>query len=148
MVPAGTPPGIVARLNREVVAVLNDPEMVASLGKQGLDTDPGTPEALAARIRDDVEKWRDIIRRAGIGSPVAMLLFSQRSPEREGSAAKRRGWGRCARRPHPARFARHPPRRGRDIATQKFAASLGDSCGADTDEPLGRSNIPLGSVSK
>ena len=66
VVPAGTPPGIVARLNREVVVLLNEPEMAAALGKQGLDTDPGTPEALAARIRDDVEKWRDIIRRAGI----------------------------------------------------------------------------------
>ena len=66
VVPAGTPPAIVARLNREVVAVLTDPEMVGSLGKQGLDTDPGTPEALAARIRADVEKWRDIIQKAGI----------------------------------------------------------------------------------
>ena len=66
VVPAGTPPGIVARLNREVVAVLTDPEMVASLGKQGLDLDPGPPAALAARIRDDVEKWREIIQKAGI----------------------------------------------------------------------------------
>ena len=66
VVPTGTPPAIVARLNREVVALLSDPEMVGSLGKQGLDTDPGTPEALAARIRTDVEKWRDIIQKAGI----------------------------------------------------------------------------------
>ena len=46
--------------------MLNDPEMVASLGKQGLDLDPGPPAALAARIRDDVEKWREIIRKAGL----------------------------------------------------------------------------------
>ena len=66
VVPAGTPPSIVARLNREIVAVLTDPEMAASLGKQGLDLDPGPPAALAARIRDDVEKWREIIQKAGI----------------------------------------------------------------------------------
>jgi tripartite-type tricarboxylate transporter receptor subunit TctC len=64
--PAGTSPAIVARLNREVVALLSDPEMVGSLGKQGIDIDAGTPEALAARIRADVEKWRDIIQKAGI----------------------------------------------------------------------------------
>jgi tripartite-type tricarboxylate transporter receptor subunit TctC len=69
VVPAGTPPAIVERLNREVRALLAEPEMVGSLGKQGLDTDPGTPEALAARIRADVEKWRDIIQKAGIRAP-------------------------------------------------------------------------------
>jgi tripartite-type tricarboxylate transporter receptor subunit TctC len=66
VMPAGTPPGIVSRLNREVVALLNDPEIVGSLGKQGLDIDAGTPEALAARIRADVEKWRDIVQKARI----------------------------------------------------------------------------------
>src|SRR5262249_35589151 len=35
VVPAGTPPAIVTRLNREVIALLGDPEMVGSLGKQG-----------------------------------------------------------------------------------------------------------------
>ena len=64
--PAGTPAAIVARLNRETVAVLNDPEILAAFAKHGVEAVPGTPEALAARIRDDVKKWRDVVTSAGI----------------------------------------------------------------------------------
>ena len=66
MVPAATPPAIVARLNRAVVTVLNDPDVKEALAKQGVEAESGTPEALAARIRDDVKKWREVIASAGI----------------------------------------------------------------------------------
>ena len=59
--PAATPPAIVARLNRETVAVLNDPDVRAAFAKQGVEAEPGSPEALGARIRDDVKKWRDVV---------------------------------------------------------------------------------------
>ena len=64
--PAATPPAIVARLNREVTAALNDPELRDALAKQGVEIETGSPAALAARIRDDVKKWRDVIVGAGI----------------------------------------------------------------------------------
>jgi tripartite-type tricarboxylate transporter receptor subunit TctC len=64
--PAKTPPAIIARLNREIVTLLGEPEVRASLAKQGVEAEPGTPDALAARIRADIEKWRDVIRGAGI----------------------------------------------------------------------------------
>ncbi len=64
--PAATPPAIIARLNREVAAVLGDPEVRAAFAKHGVDALPGSPDALAARIRDDVKKWRDVITSAGI----------------------------------------------------------------------------------
>jgi tripartite-type tricarboxylate transporter receptor subunit TctC len=64
--PAGTSPAIVAKLNREVVAVLNDPGVRAAFAKHGVDAEPGSPEALGARIRDDVKKWRDVVTSAGI----------------------------------------------------------------------------------
>jgi tripartite-type tricarboxylate transporter receptor subunit TctC len=64
--PAATPPAIVARLNREVTAALNDPELRDALAKQGVEVETGSPAALAARIRDDVKKWRDVIVGAGI----------------------------------------------------------------------------------
>ena len=66
VVPAATPAGIVTRLNREVIAVLNDPEVKASLGKQGVEVEASSPEALGARIRDDMKKWREVITSAGI----------------------------------------------------------------------------------
>jgi len=66
VVPAGTSPAIVERLNREVVAIVQSPEARAALDQQGVETDPGTPEALGRRIRDDVAKWRGVIQSAGI----------------------------------------------------------------------------------
>jgi tripartite-type tricarboxylate transporter receptor subunit TctC len=64
--PAATSPAIVARLNREVSAILNEPDVRAALAKQGVEAEPGSPEALGARIRDDVRKWREVITSAGI----------------------------------------------------------------------------------
>jgi tripartite-type tricarboxylate transporter receptor subunit TctC len=64
--PAATPPAIVARLNRETTAVLGDPDVRAAFAKHGVEPEPGSPEALGARIRDDVKKWREVITSAGI----------------------------------------------------------------------------------
>ncbi len=64
--PAATPPAIVAKLNREAIAVLNDPEVRAAFAKHGVEAEPGSPEALGARIRDDVKKWREVVTSAGI----------------------------------------------------------------------------------
>ena len=64
--PAATPPAIIARLNRETTAVLNDPEVRAAFAKHGVEPEPGSSEALGSRIRDDVKKWRDVITSAGI----------------------------------------------------------------------------------
>lgn len=68
VLPAGAPTAIVERLNRDVVAIVNSPEGREALDKQGVVTDPGTPDALAKRIREDVVKWRDLIVSAGIGA--------------------------------------------------------------------------------
>ncbi len=64
--PTGTPAAIIARLNREANAILNDPDVRAAFTKQGVEPEPGTAEALGARIRDDVKKWREVIISAGI----------------------------------------------------------------------------------
>jgi tripartite-type tricarboxylate transporter receptor subunit TctC len=64
--PAGTPPAIVARLNQAVTAVLHDAEVVAAFAKHGVEPEPGSPEALDRRIREDMKKWRDVITSAGI----------------------------------------------------------------------------------
>jgi tripartite-type tricarboxylate transporter receptor subunit TctC len=64
--PAAVSPAIVARLNREVTAILNEPDVRAALAKQGVEAEPGSSEALGARIRDDLKKWRDVITSAGI----------------------------------------------------------------------------------
>jgi tripartite-type tricarboxylate transporter receptor subunit TctC len=68
VLPAKAPPAVVARLNREVIAVVNSPETRAALDKQGVVVETSTPEELAALIRNDVTRWGAIIREAGIAA--------------------------------------------------------------------------------
>jgi tripartite-type tricarboxylate transporter receptor subunit TctC len=66
VLPAGAPASLIERLNRETNVVVNAPETREALDKQGVEIETGTPDALAARIRTDVIKWRDVIVSAGI----------------------------------------------------------------------------------
>lgn len=62
--PAGTPPDIVQRLNREMVAVINDPAVQQRLLNQGIEPDPSTPEALQQRIEREVRQFADLVKHA------------------------------------------------------------------------------------
>jgi tripartite-type tricarboxylate transporter receptor subunit TctC len=66
VMPAGSSPEIVARLNREVNEILASAEGRDALVAQGLDAEPGPPQALTERIRGDIEKWRGVVAKAGI----------------------------------------------------------------------------------
>lgn len=65
-VPAGTPRDVVARLNREVVAALNDPAVKKKLEDLNLDPHPGTPEQAATMLQGDIKRWGDVIAKARI----------------------------------------------------------------------------------
>jgi tripartite-type tricarboxylate transporter receptor subunit TctC len=64
--PAGTAAAIIARLNKELNAILQSADGRDALAAQGLTGEPGAPEAVTQRIRSDTEKWRAIIAKAGI----------------------------------------------------------------------------------
>jgi tripartite-type tricarboxylate transporter receptor subunit TctC len=64
--PAGTPEQVVVKINREMNAILAEPATVALLDQQGVEAEPTTPEALGARIRADIDKWRGVVAKAGI----------------------------------------------------------------------------------
>jgi tripartite-type tricarboxylate transporter receptor subunit TctC len=66
VVPMGTPADIVTKLNRTLTAVTNTPEVQEALKIQGVDPEPGAPEAVAARIAADVVKWKEVVRSAKI----------------------------------------------------------------------------------
>jgi tripartite-type tricarboxylate transporter receptor subunit TctC len=66
VLPAGVPPVIVNRLNETVLAVVNSPEVQQNLRIQGVDPEPGSPEQVASRIREDIVKWRDVVEAAQI----------------------------------------------------------------------------------
>ncbi|MCY7318829.1 MAG: tripartite tricarboxylate transporter substrate binding protein [Ramlibacter sp.] len=64
-VPKGTPPAVIARLNREFNAVLADPAMRARLADLGGVPLPGTPEQFWAIHRMETEKWAKIVQFSG-----------------------------------------------------------------------------------
>jgi len=66
VMPPGSPPAIVSRLNREVNAILTSADGKAALVAQGLEPEPGPPEAVTERIRNDTVKWRAVAAQAGI----------------------------------------------------------------------------------
>ena len=66
VVPRGTPAPIIQRLNTEVVAVLNEPEVQERLKQQGIDPDPGTPAQLAAHIKSEVARFDKLIKTIGL----------------------------------------------------------------------------------
>ncbi|HEX4408596.1 MAG TPA: tripartite tricarboxylate transporter substrate binding protein [Xanthobacteraceae bacterium] len=66
--PAGTPPEIVARLNKEINAALADPEIVAKLNNLGSTPMPMTPAAFGKFIVDETAKWAKVVKSAGIQS--------------------------------------------------------------------------------
>jgi len=65
-VPAGTPPQIIDRLNREITAVLALPETAKRFETLGLQTWPSTPSEMESIIAADIAKWGRVIRNAGI----------------------------------------------------------------------------------
>jgi tripartite-type tricarboxylate transporter receptor subunit TctC len=66
VVPRGTPAPIVQRLNTEVVAVLNEPDVKERLKQQAIDPDPGTPAQLAAHIKSEVARFDKLIKTIGL----------------------------------------------------------------------------------
>ncbi len=66
VVPAGTPPPVVARLNAEITRALADPEIQATFEKQNIEPSPGSPEALGAWIAAERTRWAQVVAKAGI----------------------------------------------------------------------------------
>jgi tripartite-type tricarboxylate transporter receptor subunit TctC len=66
VVPAGVSTDIVKRLNAAVLAAVAAPEVQRALTIQGVDPDPGPPEAVSARIKADIMKWTAVVKAAGI----------------------------------------------------------------------------------
>lgn len=66
MAPAKTPPEIVARLERETLAILRRPEMRAKLEQSGFDVQAKDGKGHMERVTKEVAMFRDIIEKAGI----------------------------------------------------------------------------------
>ena len=63
--PKGTPPEIIARLNKEINASLADPKLRARFAEQGASLLPGSVEDFRKLIADETEKWAKVVKFAG-----------------------------------------------------------------------------------
>jgi len=63
--PAGTPRAIIDRLQRELKAVINLPEVREKMVSQGQTPVGNTPEEFAANVRADLPKWGALIKESG-----------------------------------------------------------------------------------
>ncbi len=65
-VPKDTPKDIVTRLNRELVAIMKDPAMIAWMQERGAEAVSSTPDEFSAYIRRDLSKWDRVVKDIGL----------------------------------------------------------------------------------
>jgi tripartite-type tricarboxylate transporter receptor subunit TctC len=66
LAPAKTPRAILTRLNAELNAVLNDPEVKERLNGMGITASPGSAESFGAEMSRDLAKYGTVVKAAGI----------------------------------------------------------------------------------
>jgi tripartite-type tricarboxylate transporter receptor subunit TctC len=64
--PARTPRPVIERLNREVVAAINHPDVRRRLAELNVDAQASSPEQASALLASEVKRWGDVIVRARI----------------------------------------------------------------------------------
>jgi tripartite-type tricarboxylate transporter receptor subunit TctC len=64
--PAGTPRGVVAKLNSEISRIVTTPEMRDKLGVQGADVRTSTPDEFTSFIRTEMTKWAKVVKDANV----------------------------------------------------------------------------------
>lgn len=64
--PAATPSAIVKKINSDMVAALNVPEIKGALIAQGLETIASTPDEFSEYIRNDLVKWARVVKEANV----------------------------------------------------------------------------------
>jgi tripartite-type tricarboxylate transporter receptor subunit TctC len=64
--PAGTPAGVVAKINSDLNVLLQDPAIRAFLSRQGMTAAGGPPERLAELVQRELARWTRVVNAAGI----------------------------------------------------------------------------------
>lgn len=66
LAPARTPREIVARINADLNKVLSQPDFAQRVLIQGIEAATSTPEGLGEMMHAETERWRNVIKSAGI----------------------------------------------------------------------------------
>ena len=64
--PAKTPPAVVDKLNREIVAIMKDPDVAKKFAEQGADIVTGSPDDFGKLVQSELAKWSKFIKEAKI----------------------------------------------------------------------------------
>lgn len=66
MAPAKTPPAIVSRLSGEILKALQEPNLRSKFEQEGGEILAGNPERYAAYINSELDRWSQLVKRAGV----------------------------------------------------------------------------------
>lgn len=66
LAPAGTPSEVLSKINRDVNAVLRQPDIEQRLTGLGMEIRAETPAAFASLLRAEIQKWKEVARVANI----------------------------------------------------------------------------------
>ena len=66
LAPAGTPKHVVARLNAEIVKIVNAPDFRKKMDDIGAEPVGNTPEQMARQIKDDTERFAKLVKDAKV----------------------------------------------------------------------------------
>ena len=64
--PAGTPPNVIALLNKETNRVLQSPDLIEKFKAGGVSAGGGTSESFAEFVKADYAKWGALVKASGI----------------------------------------------------------------------------------
>src|SRR5262249_61385788 len=64
--PPKTPPAIVAKLNAAATAAMHDPGLMERFAALSIGLGGGTPAEASAFVKEETQRWGDVIRKAGI----------------------------------------------------------------------------------
>ena len=64
--PANMPRDIVLRLNKEIIATLNQKDVIDRMLAEGTVPTPSSPEEFTAYLKAELKKWGEVVRMAGI----------------------------------------------------------------------------------
>ncbi len=62
MAPAGTSPEIVARIEKEMIRILQSPAIASRLRESGLEPEGTTASAFGKTIASDLDQWREVVK--------------------------------------------------------------------------------------
>jgi tripartite-type tricarboxylate transporter receptor subunit TctC len=66
LAPAGTPRDIIVRLNKEIAAAVSSAELRELWSNRGVATVTGTPDAISLKVKQDYDRYGDLLKRLGV----------------------------------------------------------------------------------